>query len=46
MRYRNTHRSEAKHNPGRDLEVAVRACEVPGLPIADHYAVVLGEILG
>ena len=46
VRDRGTHGPEAKYHPYRNLDVTVWAREVPGLPIANHYAVVLGEILG
>jgi len=37
---------EAKYNPCRRFDIAVRACQEPGLPVADHDAVVMGEIAG
>src|ERR1700730_3821816 len=46
VRDRDTHGPEAKHHTRRNLEVAVWACKVPGVPITNHYAVVLDEVLG
>src|SRR6267154_2082989 len=46
VRNRDRHRSEAKDNPYRGLDVTVRACEEPELSAANHDAVVLGEIPG
>ena len=46
VRHRDRHRPEAKYNPYRDFDVAVRACKRPSVAIANHDAVVLGQIVG
>ena len=46
VRDRDRHRPEAKYNPYRDFDVAVRACKRPSVAIANHDAVVLGQIVG
>src|ERR1700716_3129618 len=46
VRDRDCHRSEAKYYPRRDVDVTLRACKGPGVPIGNHYTVVLDEILG
>src|ERR1700679_1716641 len=43
---RDRHRSEAKYDSRRGFDIAVRACKGPRLSIADHDAVVIGEIPG